>query len=142
MAATEMEMVAVGSTESKKQSSRFALSKIVTNSGSTARDHLANERTLLAWVRTSASMIALGIAIAKFSHSPDYTQRERVSGSVVGGSLTLIGIFFSVYSQQRYHKVALELEEGKFSINTHGVDLALGILIGMAVLMMIVVVLT
>lgn len=29
------------------------------------RDHLANERTLLAWVRTSLALVAFGLAIAK-----------------------------------------------------------------------------
>lgn len=30
------------------------------------RDHLANERTLLAWVRTAITIMALGFVIAKF----------------------------------------------------------------------------
>lgn len=30
------------------------------------RDHLANERTLLAWLRTSVAMIGLGFVVAKF----------------------------------------------------------------------------
>jgi Domain of unknown function (DUF202) len=33
------------------------------------RDHLANERTYLAWLRTTASVIVLGLAIAKFVES-------------------------------------------------------------------------
>lgn len=34
---------------------------------SAMRDHLANERTLLAWVRTALAFIAFGIALEKFS---------------------------------------------------------------------------
>lgn len=30
-------------------------------------DHLANERTILAWIRTAISVIALGVAINRFS---------------------------------------------------------------------------
>lgn len=30
-----------------------------------ARDHLANERTLLAWVRTALTFMAFGVAVAK-----------------------------------------------------------------------------
>lgn len=30
-----------------------------------ARDHLANERTLLAWVRTALAFMAFGVAVAK-----------------------------------------------------------------------------
>jgi len=40
--------------------------KKVKNKDSTARDHLANERTFLAWLRTSAVAMALGLAIAHF----------------------------------------------------------------------------
>jgi len=36
------------------------------NTGSTARDHLASERTFLAWVRTGLGFVALGIAIERF----------------------------------------------------------------------------
>jgi putative membrane protein len=34
--------------------------------GDTARDHLANERTLLAWARTAISVMALGFVVARF----------------------------------------------------------------------------
>ena len=35
--------------------------------GSELRDRMANERTLLAWVRTAIALMAFGMAIAKFS---------------------------------------------------------------------------
>ncbi|TVQ87096.1 MAG: DUF202 domain-containing protein [Deltaproteobacteria bacterium] len=31
------------------------------------RDHLANERTLLAWVRTALALMAFGVAVAKLA---------------------------------------------------------------------------
>ena len=37
------------------------------NTGSTARDHLASERTYLSWLRTGLGFIALGIAIERFN---------------------------------------------------------------------------
>lgn len=37
------------------------------NTGSVARDHLASERTFLAWMRTSLGFVALGIAVERFS---------------------------------------------------------------------------
>lgn len=47
------------------------LSKLKTpiykNTGSIARDHLASERTFLAWARTGLGFIALGIAIERFN---------------------------------------------------------------------------
>ncbi|KAJ9661904.1 hypothetical protein H2198_001656 [Neophaeococcomyces mojaviensis] len=38
-----------------------------TNTGSVARDHLASERTFLAWIRTGLGFVALGIAVERFS---------------------------------------------------------------------------
>lgn len=35
-------------------------------SGDLARDHLANERTLLAWLRTAVAVMALGFVVARF----------------------------------------------------------------------------
>lgn len=32
-----------------------------------AREHLANERTLLAWIRTSIGIMAFGFVVVKFS---------------------------------------------------------------------------
>ncbi|QDS76124.1 hypothetical protein FKW77_006848 [Venturia effusa] len=46
------------------------------NKGSVARDHLALERTFLAWLRTSLSFASIGIAI---------TQLFRLNTSIIGG---------------------------------------------------------
>jgi len=35
--------------------------------GSWMRDHLANERTLMAWVRTSLALVAVGLGVAKLA---------------------------------------------------------------------------
>ncbi|KAJ7217664.1 hypothetical protein GGX14DRAFT_597260 [Mycena pura] len=37
------------------------------NTGSVARDHLASERTFLAWLRTGLGFVALGIAVERFA---------------------------------------------------------------------------
>ena len=68
--------VSVGSEESASllQSSPALLNRRMTfindrtvpNSGSTARDHLANERTFLAWLRTALSLSGAGLAFLKF----------------------------------------------------------------------------
>lgn len=54
--------------------SRFPpISYQLENKGSVARDHLANERTYLAWLRTSLSLTSIGVAI---------TQLFRLSSSL------------------------------------------------------------
>jgi putative membrane protein len=44
--------------------------------GSDLRDRMANERTLLAWVRTAIALMAFGMAIAKFSLFLDLASLE------------------------------------------------------------------
>ncbi|SHO76836.1 Hypothetical protein MSYG_1175 [Malassezia sympodialis ATCC 42132] len=41
------------------------------NKGSVARDHLALERTFLAWMRSSLSLVAIGIAISQLFRLPE-----------------------------------------------------------------------
>ena len=41
----------------------------LTNDGNVARDHLASERTFLAYVRTSLAIAAAGVGMVKFNYS-------------------------------------------------------------------------
>ena len=36
------------------------------NESTRAREHLANERTLLAWIRTAIALMGLGFVVARF----------------------------------------------------------------------------
>ena len=58
----------------------------VKNSGSVARDHLANERTFLAWARTGMGFVGLGVAMDSLQRhnetriltSNNLSQREMI----------------------------------------------------------------
>ncbi len=52
------------------------------NKGSVARDHLANERTFLAWLRTSLTCASLGIAVTQL-------YRLNVGGDSGGTTITV-----------------------------------------------------
>src|SRR5258708_22339078 len=53
-----------------------------------AREHLANERTLLAWTRTSLTLVGLGFVVARFGLSV-----RQLTGQDTGrGSSTALGI--------------------------------------------------
>ncbi|GAD95143.1 hypothetical protein ANI_1_316084 [Paecilomyces variotii No. 5] len=60
------------------------------NKGSTARDHLALERTFLAWLRTSLAFASIGIAI---------TQLFRLNSSISGGNGSTTKDYSSVLTQ-------------------------------------------
>jgi putative membrane protein len=78
-------------------------------SGSDLRDRMANERTLLAWVRTAIALMAFGMAIAKFSlflaiagfespqalamlPSPFLSRMTGTAFILVGALVTLLGL--------------------------------------------------
>jgi putative membrane protein len=86
-----------------------------------AREFLANERTFLAWIRTSIAVISLGFVISKFgiwledlsaSISPQLEQ-FRVGASVpIGIGMIIFGGLLSLLAALRYHKVNLQIEQG------------------------------
>lgn len=48
------------------------------NKGAVARDHLANERTFLAWLRTSLAFASIGVAITQFFRLQSSTTTRNV----------------------------------------------------------------
>lgn len=86
-----------------------------------ARDHLANERTFLAWVRTGAAIVVFGFAIGRFSIAMrQLTALQghpvRTAGiSVWMGSFTIIaGVAMVLAGLMRYRKTRVQLDAGRF----------------------------
>ena len=86
-----------------------------------ARDHLANERTFLAWVRTGAAIVVFGFAIGRFSIAlRQLTAFEghpihRSGLSVWMGTTSIVmGVLLVVAGLFRYRQTRDRLEEGKF----------------------------
>ena len=82
------------------------------NVGSRARDHLANERTFLAWVRTALGGSALGIALERFGSDRSRDANPALSAFIVAAALAVPG-----GATMRYYKVAQELDAGRFSVD-------------------------
>jgi uncharacterized membrane protein YidH (DUF202 family) len=80
----------------------------VSDSTGGVRDHLANERTQLAWLRTSANVIVVGLAVARFADGGDMSTRSLVAGTI----LLLTGAVGVVYGTLRYRSVAAALRQG------------------------------
>ncbi|MCQ4083144.1 DUF202 domain-containing protein [Streptomyces sp. RB6PN25] len=79
------------------------------NTGSRARDHLANERTYLAWLRTGISMAALGVAAAKFA------PHRGIHAVISGGILIFAGLLVGAYGTVRYRSVGQQLDAGLYA---------------------------
>ncbi len=80
-----------------------------------ARDHLANDRTYLAWVRTSLNVIILGLVVAKFIEGD-----EGVRAQVAGLLLILVGFFILLYGTLRAFRTTQEIERGRYAIRRRG----------------------
>lgn len=106
-----------------------------------ARDHLANERTFLAWVRTSVAIVVFGFAIGRFAIALRQLakfqgQTSRTTGlSVWMGMISILGgVGMVVAGLLRYRKTRVQLDEGKFEPAGFIVDLVtiLTVLFGLA----------
>lgn len=108
------------------------------------REHQANERTFLAWLRTSVALIGFGFAIARFGIflrqlQMAVTKQETAMHPVfnsenLGVSLVIFGIVVIALAAWRYNQVFWQIEQGDYRPNrlmvwmTTGVVMILGLL--------------
>jgi putative membrane protein len=88
----------------------------------TLRLHLANERTMLAWVRTGIALMAFGFAIARFGLflrqiaatgvAPQSTTHS-LGSSWLGAALVSLGMLANASATFRYRTVRLAIERGE-----------------------------
>lgn len=95
--------------------------KTIVPPASLATEYLANERTFLAWVRTSVSVIALGFVVAKFGLwleemsliSPQFAKIRTGTSIPIGVGMMLFGGLLVVLAAWRYHVVNRQIECGE-----------------------------
>ena len=75
---------------------------------SRTRDELANERTFLAWLRTAANVMIVGLAIAKFGTGNEVTVWSLGAGAI----LVAAGAAGAVYGAVRYRQTSRDLADG------------------------------
>jgi putative membrane protein len=78
---------------------------------SLVRDHLANERTFLAWLRTGAAGMSVGVGIARFVEGGD--DGHTVLAGVI---LVVVGALGVAYGTVRYRRVARRIERGDLGL--------------------------
>ncbi|WP_372946906.1 YidH family protein [Mariniphaga sp.] len=82
------------------------------------REHLANERTFLAWIRTSIALMGLGFVIVKFGlflkevatllDDLDITFSEGFSATV-GTGMVALGVILAFFAYFQYKKVETQI---------------------------------
>lgn len=88
------------------------------------REHQANERTFLAWLRTSVALIGFGFAIARFGlflHElqtrldlQHISTNSYISSQSLGVGLVVVGIIFIILAVWRYNQVFWQIEQGNY----------------------------
>lgn len=102
------------------------------------RVHMANERTFLAWIRTSIGIMAFGFVVERFSifvNQVSYFLGKEVSlpskgySAALGISLVALGALMGVLSFIRYKKVERQINE-----DTYQPSMILDIMLALALL--------
>jgi len=79
------------------------------------RDHLANERTYLAWLRTGISAMGFGVVITKLKymivaeHTPSGLQVDHAA--TIGLILAIMGLLLIVVAAQQYATVQKRIRD-------------------------------
>lgn len=86
-------------------------------------DHLANERTLLAWIRTSIGIMGFGFVVVKFSlfvkqvslilHNQQHTIQKGYSAAI-GVTLVALGAMTALFAYLNYKKVEKEIDRDTY----------------------------
>jgi len=86
-------------------------------------DHLANERTFLAWIRTSIGIMAFGFVVVKFTLfikqislllGKETVVRQHGYSSFIGILLVCVGAATSIFSYSRYATAKNQLNTNNF----------------------------
>jgi uncharacterized membrane protein YidH (DUF202 family) len=106
--------------------------------GQNRRVHMANERTFLAWIRTSIAVMAFGFVVEKFSlfvKQMAYYIGKAASppapgySSLIGILLVGLGMLMGVLAFIRYKKVERQIDE-----DTYAPSPVLSVLLAIAVI--------
>lgn len=124
------------------------------NKGSVARDHLALERTFLAWLRTSLSFASIGIAVTQLFRlntsvqsgsgsdpgKADTTARLRSVGKPLGATFIGISILILLLGFHRYFESQHYVIRGKFPASRGSIIIVTGVATALIVASLVVVV--
>ncbi|KAJ7483844.1 hypothetical protein B0H11DRAFT_2231989 [Mycena galericulata] len=105
-------------------SRNFNISLTVENAGSVARDHLASERTFLAYVRTSLTIAFAGVALAQLLTVSERLENRmlvpikpfEIYARPLAAASVVLGLYVLVVGVSRYFAIQAALTQGLFPV--------------------------
>lgn len=91
--------------------------RVFSNNISEARDHLANERTFLAWLRTGFTISALGIVLSRvqvLSIGTPLSDTLNIFSKILSLVFVVLGLLFVFFGAVRFVSVQNSLSEKVF----------------------------
>lgn len=111
-------------------------------SDANTRDYLANERTFLAWVRTSISLMGFGVVIAKLRFLTAEMGNAATSGSLPSGTrstwlglaFAAVGLLTLLFSVFKYEQTRRAIASNDYHASGRGLYYFVGVifLLGLA----------
>jgi putative membrane protein len=96
-----------------------------------SQQHLANQRTFLAWLRTCIALIGLGFVVARFGlflfpiftgDPSNYITNPVASfetsthySSIIGTSMVILGIIFAIFALRNYVYTYKSIKRGTYA---------------------------
>lgn len=106
-----------------------------------AREHLANERTLLAWIRTCIGIMAFGFVVVKFSlfvtqfslilGTPTPVESPPGLSSAIGISLVAFGAILLLLAYLKFKHAEKQIKQETFKTSS-------GLILGLTVIVFII----
>jgi putative membrane protein len=90
------------------------LEKSQRRSSSRIRDHLANERTYLAWMRTAISLMGFGVVIVRLRFFKPPVTNTPGNGWKLGLIFSLVGLATVILSTYHYFAVRHDIDEDMY----------------------------
>ncbi|KAF7318685.1 DUF202 domain-containing protein [Mycena chlorophos] len=104
-------------TENESTVSQLSPSLLLENRGTVARDHLASERTFLAYVRTSLAVAAAGVALMqlfRLNVDPSNSIKHPIPAKTIAVGTILLSLCILGIGVSRYFVVQSSLVEGLY----------------------------
>ncbi|TDE08997.1 YidH family protein [Dyadobacter psychrotolerans] len=109
-------------------------------------DHLANERTYLAWVRTGIGIMAFGFVVVKFSlfvKQIGFALGTKVNtashgySAIIGIVLVAMGVLAILFSFLQYRKTDQQLRSGAYQPSTVLTSVLTGVILLISVVLIV-----